>query len=99
MYDLCHPDVSEILRFALDDKTILLGLAQGFDNELDLGRGEAAGGIRITDGTKVVHQVRIIVDPQHQFLSGGSGSDVRAIELCQLSFAVCFDFHYLMYDV
>ena len=99
MYDLCHPDVSEILRFVLDDKTILLGLAQGFDNELDLGGCEAAGDIRITDGTEVVHQVRIIVDPQHQFLSGGSDSDVRAIELCQLSFAIGFDFHDLMYDI
>ena len=71
----------------------LLRFSQRIHNEPHLGRGEASGRIREADGTEIVHQVRIIVDPQHQFLSRGSGSDIRAIELCQLSFPVSSYLH------
>ena len=75
----CQP-LSSLLRFS-----------QRFNNQPDLGRGEASGGFGETDGSQVFHQVWIVVDPKHQFLSGGCRGDVRAIELCQLAFAVSAD--------
>ena len=74
---------------------VLLGFSQGIHNQLDLCRGETAGGIREADGTEVVHQVRIVVDPQHQFLAGSGGGDIRAIELGQLPFAIGSYLHQL----
>ena len=68
--------------------------SQSFDYQPDLCRSKAPGGVRKADGTKVVHQVRIVVNPKHQFLSRGSRGDVRAIELGQLSFAVGSYFHF-----
>ena len=73
----------------------LLGFSQGIDYQPDLSRCEATGGIRKTNGTEIVHQVRIVIDPQHEFLAGSSGSDIRAVELCQLSFAIRTNFHQL----
>ena len=46
-----------------------------------------------------IHQVGIQMNPMHQFLARGSGGNVGAIELCQLSFAISFDFHFIIHFI
>ena len=73
---------------------------QRIHNQLDLCRGKTPGNIRIADGAKLIHQVRIIVHPDFQFLSCGTDGDIRTIELCQFSFAIrpYFEKHFLSYE-
>lgn len=68
--------------------TTILGLPQGIDNQPHLGGGETARHIREPDPIQVVHQVRVIMNPAHQFLARGSGRDIRTIELGQFAFSI-----------
>ena len=70
---------------------------QRIHNQLDLCRCKGPGQFRIADGTEVVHQVRVVVHPNLQFLTGGTNGYIRTIELCQLSLAIrpYFEKHFL----
>ena len=73
---------------------------QRIHNQLDLCRCKGPGQFRIADGAKLVHQVRIIVHPDFQFLSCGTDGDIRTIELCQFSLAIrpYFEKHFFSYE-
>jgi len=73
---------------------------QRIHNQLDLSRCKGPGQFRIADGTEVLHQVRVVIHPDFQFLSCGTDGDIRAIELCQFSFAIrpYFEKHFLSYE-
>lgn len=71
-----------------------LGFAQRIDDETDLGGCETAGRVRETGLMEGIHQVRVMVYPLHELLAGSGCSDVGAIELGKLTFAVGLYFHF-----
>ena len=63
--------------------------AQSIDNQAYLCGSEATGSIRKSDAIQPIHQVGIVMNPDHQFLAGCRSGDVRTIQLCKFSFTVC----------